>query len=44
MEAQIIQKFQEVDHSLDSCEAVVGKWHPENKFLCLYRKLEELGE
>ena len=44
MEAQIIQKFQEVDQSLDKCEDVVGHWEPQNKFLCLYRKIEELGE
>lgn len=42
-EQQIIQRYQEVDQSLDRCEAVVGPWQPENKFLCLYRKLDELG-
>lgn len=44
MEEQIIQKFQEVDQTLDQCEKVVGHWQPQNKFLCMYRKLDELGE
>lgn len=33
-----------MDQTLDACEAVVGHWQPQNKFLCMYRKLDELGE
>ena len=33
-----------MDQTLDQCEKVVGHWQPQNKFLCMYRKLDELGD
>jgi len=37
-------KYQEVDQMIDQVERVVGQWKPGNKFLCMYKKLDELGD
>lgn len=43
-EQQILDLFQEVDTTVDQCERVLGTWDPKNKYLSLYRKLDELGD
>lgn len=27
---------------MDHCAAVIGDWQPDNKFMCMYSKLDEL--
>ena len=42
MEKDIIDKFQLVDLTVDTCEKQIGHWQPNYKFLTLYSHLDDL--
>jgi hypothetical protein len=33
-----------MDMLTDQCEKIIGPWHPENNFMCIYSKLDESND
>lgn len=42
LENEIMDKYQQVDISLNQCERIVGVWKPENRFSQIYTQLDEM--
>ena len=42
IESTILQRYQQVDQSVDTSEKIIGNWQPQNKFMTLYTHLDDL--